>query len=90
MVQSDVKDEALRDLQLLEDVVVFKQKFYMSAWAKYEDAKIGTFKILPPESRYKELKDDYISMRSMIFDKYLEFDEIISILKDLENEINSL
>jgi hypothetical protein len=90
MVQSDVKDEALRDLQLLEDVVVFKQKFYMSAWAKYEDAKIGTFKILPPESRYKELKDDYTSMRSMIFDKYLEFDEIISILKDLENEINSL
>ena len=90
MVQSDVKDEALRDLRLLEDVVVFKQKFYMSAWAKYEDAKIGTFKILPPESRYKELKDDYTSMRSMIFDKYLEFDEIISILKDLENEINSL
>lgn len=90
MVQSDVKNEALRDLRLLEDVVVFKQKFYMSAWAKYEDAKIGTFKILPPESRYKELKDDYTSMRSMIFDKYLEFDEIISILKDLENEINSL
>ena len=90
MVQSDVKDEALRDLRLLEDVVVFKQKFYMSAWAKYEDAKIGTFKILPPESRYKELKDDYTSMRSMIFDKYLAFDEIISILKDLENEINSL
>ena len=90
MVQSDVKDEALRDLRLLEDVVVFKQKFYMSAWAKYEDAKIGTFKILPPESRYKELKDDYTSMRSMIFDKYLEFDEIISILKNLENEINSL
>jgi len=90
MVQSDVKDEALRDLRLLEDVVVFKQKFYMSAWAKYEDAKIGTFKILPPESRYKELKDDYTSMRSMIFDKYLEFDEIISILKDLENEINLL
>lgn len=90
MVQSDVKDEALKDLRLLEDVVVFKQKFYMSAWAKYEDAKIGTFKILPPESRYKELKDDYTSMRSMIFDKYLEFDEIISILKDLENEINSL
>ena len=53
MAKFPVKDEALKDLQLLEDVVVFKQKFYMSAWAKYEDAKVGTFKILPPEFRYK-------------------------------------
>ena len=62
----------------------------MSAWAKYETAKVGTFKILPPAFRYKELKSDYDSMKSMIFDKYLEFDEIISILEDLENEINML
>ncbi len=90
MAQSDAKDEALDDLQLLEDVVEFKQKFYMSAWAKYEEAKVGTFRILPPEFRYKELKSDYDSMRSMIFDKYLSFDEILSILKDLEKSINSL
>jgi len=51
MAISSVKDEALSDLQLLEDVVAFKQKFYMSAWAKYEEAKVGTFKILPPEFR---------------------------------------
>lgn len=88
MSLSAVKDEALNDLQLLEDVVVFKQKFYMSAWANYEEAKVGTFKILPPKFRYKELRDDYTSMKSMIFDKYLEFDEIIEILGKLENEIN--
>jgi len=90
MAKSAAKDEALQDLQLLEDVVIFKQKFYMSAWAKYEKAKVGTFKILPPEFRYQELKSDYVSMRSMIFDKYLEFEEIIEILKQLEEEINSL
>ena len=89
MAQSSVKDEALSDLQLLEDVVIFKQKFYMSAWAKYEEAKVGTFKILPPQFRYRELKADYNSMRSMIFNKYLDFDEIILILKKLEDEINS-
>ncbi len=88
MAKFPVKDEALNDMQLLKDVVVFKQKFYMSAWAKYEDAKVGRFKILPPEFRYKELKADYDSMRSMIFDKYLTFNEIIEILKNLEVEIN--
>jgi len=90
MAQSNVKGEALNDLQLLEDVITFKQKFYMSAWAKYEEAQVGTFKILPPEFRYKELKSDYDSMRSMIFDKYLDFDEIIAILTQLEDEINGL
>jgi len=90
MAQAEVKNEALADTALLEKVVEFKQKFYSSAWAKYEEAKIGTLKILPPEFRYKELKDDYISMRSMIFDKYLDFDEIITTLKILEEEINSL
>ena len=85
---SSVKEKALLNLELLEGGVAFKQRFYSSAWAKYEDAKIGTLKLLPPEFRYKELKSDYASMRNMIFDKYIEFDEIISILKDLEDEIN--
>jgi len=90
MATSDVKEKALSNLELLEGVVAFKQRFYSSAWAKYEDAKTGTLKLLPPEFRYKELKADYASMRNMIFDKYIEFDEIISILKDLEDEINNL
>jgi len=90
MAKADVKDDALNDLNLLRDVVIFKQKFYMSAWAKYEDAKVGSFKILPPSYRYKELMADYASMRSMIFDKYLEFDEIISILEKLEKQINKI
>ena len=49
MALSAVKNEALSALKLLEDVVIFKQKFYMGAWAQYEDAKVGTFKVLPPE-----------------------------------------
>ncbi len=88
MATSSVKDNALSNLELLEGVVAFKPRFYSSAWAKYEDAKIGTLKLLPPEFRYKELKEDYASMRNMIFDKYIEFDEIMTILKNLEDEIN--
>jgi len=35
-------------------------------------------------------KYSVISRRYMIFDKYVEFDEIISILKELEDEIDGL
>ncbi len=90
MATSGIKDKALSNIELLEGVVAFKQRFYSSAWAKYEDAKIGTLKLLPPEFRHRELKEDYASMRNMIFDKYIEFDEMMSTLKDLEDEINGM
>lgn len=90
MAKSDVKDEALKDITLLQNVVEFKQRFYPRGWAKYEDAKIGTLKLLPPDFRLVELEKDYKAMGNMIFDKYIDFDEIIKSLKDLEEEINLL
>lgn len=86
---SSVKDDALKDLELLERVVEFKKKFYPVSWANYDSAKIGTLKLIPPEYRIKELEEDYKAMGSMIFDKYLEFEQIIEILIKLEDEINS-
>ena len=90
MAKSSIKEKALADLELLKSVVVFKQRFYTSGWAKYEDAKAGTFKLLPPEFRYEELMKDYKAMQNMIFGKRIDFEEIISILQKLEEEINSL
>lgn len=90
MANSNVKDDALSDLKLLENVVEFKQKFYPRTWAKYEDATPGTLKLLPPEFRLDSLGKDYKAMQNMIFDKNLTFDEIIDILRNLENEINKI
>ena len=90
MVQSEVKNEALADLNLLQNVVDFKQKFYPRTWAKYEEAIPGTLKLLPPEFRLDSLEKDYKAMQNMIFDKYISFEEIINILENLEKEINEI
>ncbi|MBP9491190.1 MAG: nucleotidyl transferase AbiEii/AbiGii toxin family protein [Aliarcobacter sp.] len=90
MAQSEVKNEALADLELLKNVVDFKQKFYPRTWAKYEEAVLGTLKLLPPEFRLDSLEKDYKAMQNMIFDKYISFDEIIGILENLEKEINEI
>ena len=90
MAQSEVKNEALADLNLLQNVVEFKQKFYPRTWAKYEEAVPGTLKLLPPEFRLDSLEKDYKAMQNMIFDKYISFDEIIDILENLEKEINEI
>ena len=90
MAISDVRNSALNDLTLLDKVIEFKQKFYPASWAKFEEAKPSTLKIVPPKYRIAELAKDYKAMENMIFAKKLGFDEIIEILTDLESEINSL
>jgi hypothetical protein len=90
MATSYVKDEAFANLELLEKVVEFKRKFYPANWASYDTAKVGALKLIPKAYRIEELKQDYKAMGHMIFDKKLEFEEIIDILKTLEVEINSL
>jgi hypothetical protein len=90
MAKSAVKDEALNDLKLLKQVVDFKLKFYPATWAKFEEAIPGTLKLMPSQMHIKDLEKDYKAMENMIFDKKLSFEEILSTLKNLENEINSL
>lgn len=90
MAKSEVKNKALGDLELLKEVVKFKTRFYPASWAKFEDAKPSTFKLLPPDFRLAELQKDYKAMEHMIFDKTLSFEEIIEILRQLEEDINSL
>ncbi len=91
MAVSDVKVKALADLELLKGVVEFKQKFYTSGWAKYDEAKPGTFKLLPPDYRHKELKEDYKAMQNMIFGKRIDIEEMNNFEKvQLKNEITLL
>lgn len=90
MAASEVKAAALTDFALLEDVAAFKQKFYPSGWAHYELAKPGTLRLIPPAARLNAIKADYTQMRSMIFGRYPNFDEIMQTLQNLENEINTV
>ena len=90
MYNSPVKEAAFKDLDLLERVVKFKEKFYRCPWAKYEDAKVGTMKLMPPQHNLKALEDDYKHMQNMIFGNKPSFDAIMTTIQKLEKEINEL
>lgn len=90
LASSIVKNNALADMRLLNDVVEFKLKFYPRNWAKYEECLTGNLKLIPPDRRLKTLHDDYKQMRTMIFGNYSDFSDILAILQQLENKINSL
>lgn len=89
MMNTPVKDAALKNTGLLKKVVEFKEKFYRCPWAKYEDAKIGTMKLMPPERNMQALKDDYEHMQNMIFGNKPEFQEIMAGVQKFETEINN-
>ena len=90
MANSAVKDVALANLALLGDVVAFKQRFYPRGWARYDQAKPETFKLMPSGHVLAAIEKDYVQMRAMIFGRYPDFAEIMETLRTLEKEINAL
>lgn len=90
MAGSDVKLLALGNLDLLHEVIEFKDRFYRSNKARYDLAVPGTFRLMPSPDLLPELEKDYRRMGVMLFGAPPEFESIISTLRKLEGEINSL
>ncbi len=86
--RSEVRDSALDDLELLEQVVDHKLRFYYAAWARYDLAVSGTLALVPAQERLAELRRDYQAMSVMFFDDPPPFGDILAGLETLEANIN--
>jgi hypothetical protein len=84
-----VRDKALADMGLLKDVAEFKMRFYRCPWARYEDAKPGSLKLLPRQNQLEGLRRDYLSMQAMLFGEVPTFESIIEELANLEKAISA-
>jgi hypothetical protein len=78
---------AIDQHELRERVVAWKAQFFGSAWARYDLARPGTFRLAPPPERLSALKRDYEAMREMYLSEPGTFDDVISILNELERRI---
>jgi hypothetical protein len=87
--QHEIGRQALTRLDLLDRVVTHKRLFFASAWASYDTARPRTFHLIPREDRLPDLRKDYAQMQAMIFGVYPSWDEILSGLKALEQQINN-
>ena len=88
MAGAAVKDAALADLDLLANVVEFKQRFYPRGWAQYDLARPGTIRLVPEGHVLAAVEADYRAMVNMIFGEIPDFSEIMKVLKKLQDEIN--
>ncbi len=88
MAKTPVKERALSDTDLLDRVVMFKDKFYRCPWARYDLAKRGTMRLMPPVHNVQKLREDYEHMQNMIFGETPDFDIVLVGIQKLEKEIN--
>ena len=79
---------AVDDQVLRNRVVQWKNLFFGSSWANYDQANPGTFRLVPPPERMSVLRRDYLAMRDMYLSEPPAFDEILMTLAKLEKKIN--
>lgn len=89
LYETGIGAAALSDPALLLAVAEHKDTFFPAAWAKYDEAKPGSLRLVPPEARLAALADDYRKMREMFFSEPPPFAAIIATLRDLEARINT-
>jgi hypothetical protein len=91
LVLSPIRDKALADIPLLQAVVEFKDRFYPSAWARYDLAKPGSFRLLPTtDEQISRLEGDYREMQMMLFGDPPSFSSIVAELRNFERQINAI
>jgi hypothetical protein len=80
---------AIDRLDVLERVVEWKRRFFGSRWASYDTAKPGTLRLVPAETRIRDLRRDYDAMREMYLSEPTSFDTVIETLAAVERRINA-
>jgi len=85
-----VVDRALACGDLRQRVADWKSRFFAASWARYDEAKPGTFRLVPPNFRLDELKRDYQAMQDMFLAQPPPFEDILMTVRDLEKRINGI
>jgi hypothetical protein len=81
--------KAIDQHDLRDRVVAWKSQFFGSSWANYDQAKPGSFRLVPPPDRLPALLRDYQAMRDMYLSEPASFDAILATLAEAERRINS-
>ncbi len=81
--------KAIKDHELMKKVALHQTIFFQRAWAKYDEAVPGTFHLVPPDFRKKEIDQDYKKMQEMMIGEAPSLKHIFGMLKEIEDLINA-
>jgi hypothetical protein len=84
-----IASRAVERADVRDRVVAWKSRFFGSAWARYDLARPGSFRLVPAAGRTAGLRRDYDAMRDMYVDPPAPFEDILGSLGELERRINA-
>lgn len=84
-----VAQRALERLDLLETVARHKDAFFHTGWSRYDEARPGSFRLVPGGLLLDALRTDYAQMQPMFFGPAPSFDELVDALRSLEARIDA-
>ncbi len=79
----------LSDAAQCARVVDWKSRVFARSWARYDLAKPGSFRLLPPTTRQTDLAQDYATMRPMFMTEPPPFADLMMQLEQAEQTLNS-
>jgi hypothetical protein len=88
LFEAGIGPRAIQRMGLLAAVAAHKAVFFADPAAKYDQAKPGSLKLVPPTSRHAELREDYGKMREMIFGEPPPFEHLLKVLTEIERQVN--
>ena len=88
LARHPMTERAIADLDTCARVVGWKRLFFGRAWASYETARPGSFRLLPSDERLPALRRDFAAMRDMYLAEPPSFDAVLATLSALERWLN--
>lgn len=80
----------LSDHEQCARVVDWKSRVFARGWARYDLARPGSFRLVPPAERQAALAQDYAEMRSMFMSEPPPFAQLMERLAQAEATINKV
>lgn len=90
LLNSEIKEKALIETDLLERVAIHKSIYFASSWASYGTARKETLKLFPLPRVLKELEKDYVLMEAMFFREIPDWELILKTIEKFEKEFNAV
>lgn len=83
---------AIKNFELLKDVVALKSVFYNAKYANYDKCMSGEFVLVPDAQGLTQLKNDYEKMvnANYMSDSSITFEQIIHEVQAIQDQINAV
>jgi hypothetical protein len=90
LLEHSEAEALMADKALCAHVVAWKSRVFARGWARYDLARHGEFRLVPPARRQEALAADYALMRPMFLRDSPPFAQVMTKLAAAEQTINSL